>query len=206
MLQEARMGQYKRMFLALLTTIGLTACQSGPPPFECTDAIGCVTIGPDEPIKIGAIQTLSGEVSPLGIDQVRAIELIMADRDNQLLGHPLQLQSEDSLCSGEGGTTAALKIVADPQIIGIIGTTCSGEAVTAAKVMSEAGLVMISGSNTSPSLTSIAGEPGPNWQPGYFRTAHNDAVQSRVAATLPLENSALEKRPPSTMATPTLKV
>jgi len=187
------MGQYKRMFLALLTIIGLAACQSGPPPFECTDAIDCVTIGPGEPIKVGAIQTLSGEVSPLGIDQVRAIELIMADRDNQLLGHPLQLQSEDSLCSGEGGTTAALKIVADPQIIGIIGTTCSGEAVTAAKVMSEAGLVMISGSNTSPSLTSITGEPGPNWQPGYFRTAHNDAVQGRVAATFAFEELGIRK-------------
>jgi branched-chain amino acid transport system substrate-binding protein len=50
-------------------------------------------------------------------------------------------------------------------------------------VASEAGLVMISGSSTAPSLTSAGGEPGPDWQPGFFRTAQNDALSGRVAAT-----------------------
>jgi len=42
---------------------------------------------------------------------------------------------------------------------------------------------MISPSNTSPSLTSdLKGNPGDNWQPGYFRTAHNDLFQGQAAA------------------------
>lgn len=176
------MWQYKGVFLTLLMIILLTACQSAP-SFECTDDIGCVTIGPDEPVEIGVIQALSGEVATLGVDQVRGLELALADRDGQLLGHPVRLHSEDDLCSREGGTVAAEKLESIPQLVAIFGTTCSGAAVPAAKTMSEANLVMISGGNTAPSLTSVSGNQGTDWQPGYFRVAHNDANQGRAAAT-----------------------
>jgi branched-chain amino acid transport system substrate-binding protein len=161
----------------------LAACQPTATPFECTDAIGCVEVAPGDPIKIGALQALSGDMGPQGLDHLQSIELAVDDRDRELLGHPIELQSEDSLCSGEGGTTAALKVAADPQMLGIVGPTCSGAAASAMKVVSEAGLVMISGSSSAPSLTSVAGEPGPDRQPGFFRTAQNDAVVGRAAAT-----------------------
>jgi branched-chain amino acid transport system substrate-binding protein len=170
------------VYLAVLATVFLAACQSAAPPFECTDAIGCVTIGPDEPVKLAALQTLTGEVGTYGIEQVSSSELAIAERGAELLGHPLELQREDELCTEEGGTTGALKIVADPQVVAILGTLCSGPAVPAAKIMSEKGLVMISPSNTAPSLTAMGGEQGADWQPGYFRTAHNDADQGRAAA------------------------
>jgi branched-chain amino acid transport system substrate-binding protein len=86
-----------------------------------------------------------------------------------------------------------LKIVADPQIVAILGTSCSGAAVSAAKIMSEAGLVMISGSNTAPSLTAVDGKQGPNWQPGYFRTVYNDALQGRAAATFVFQKLGLRR-------------
>jgi len=73
--------------------------------------------------------------------------------------------------------------VADPQMVGIIGPTCSGAAASAMKVVSEAGLVIISGSSSAPSLTSVGGEPGPDWQPGFLRTAQNDALSGQAAAT-----------------------
>ncbi len=76
-----------------------------------------------------------------------------------------------------------MKIAADPQVVGIIGPTCSGAAATAIKIVSEAGLVMISGSSTAPSLTSVGGKPGPDWQTGFFRTAQNDAQVGRSAAS-----------------------
>jgi CubicO group peptidase (beta-lactamase class C family)/ABC-type branched-subunit amino acid transport system substrate-binding protein len=50
-------------------------------------------------------------------------------------------------------------------------------------LISEAGMVMISPSNTSPSLTSdLAGTAGKNYYPGYYRTAHNDLYQGAAAA------------------------
>ncbi len=186
----------KRVFpilpLVVLASILLAACQPGTPPFECIDAIGCVDITPGEPIKISVLQVLSGEVSPLGTEQARSIEVAIADR-GELLGHPIELLIEDSLCLSEGGTTAAQKIATLPQIVAIIGPTCSGAAAGAAKVMSEAGLVMVSASNTAPSLTAVGGERGADWQPGYFRTAHNDVVQGRAAATFAFQELGLTR-------------
>lgn len=157
--------------------------------------LGSVTIAEGEPIKIAAAQAISGGVASLGQDQVTAIEIAIEDR-GELMGHPIELTVEDELCNAEGGTTAATNIVADPQILGIIGTSCSGAGVPAAQIMSEAGLVMISGSNTSPSLTALpylADEElaaQENWQEGYFRTAHNDEFQGAAAGQYAFDSGA----------------
>jgi branched-chain amino acid transport system substrate-binding protein len=173
--------------LLLSITVLLAGCRPSPPPFACTDAIGCVEVAPDDPIELGVLQVLSGEQAPFGLSGLRSIELAVDDRGGELLGHPIELRVEDSLCSKEGGATAASKIAADPQIVGIIGPTCSGAAETAVKVVSEAGLVMISGSCSAPPLTSVGGEPGSAWRPGFFRTAQNDALSGRAAATFALQ-------------------
>ena len=50
-------------------------------------------------------------------------------------------------------------------------------------MISEAGSILISGSNTSPSLTSdLFGTAGENYAPGYYRTAHNDLFQGGAVA------------------------
>ncbi len=181
--------------LSLVVFLGIlpVGCKRAEPPFECTDAIGCVDIAPGEPIKLGVLQTLSGGASQGGIEQARAIELALTRWDKQCLGHPVELQVEDERCTPEGGANAALRVVADPQVVGILGTNCSGAAVTAAKIMSEAGLVMISSANTAPSLTSVDGKRGANWYPGYLRTSWNDAVMGRVAATYAFQELGVTK-------------
>jgi branched-chain amino acid transport system substrate-binding protein len=177
------MFQRESFLLLLFVATLLAGCRPTPPPFECADAIGCVEIAPDDAIKIGALQVLSGDLQLFGLSNLRSIELALDDRGGQLLGHPIELQSEDSLCSKEGGATAASRIAADPQIVGIIGPTCSGAAASAMKVVSEADLVMVTGSCSAPSLTSVGGERGSDWHPGFLRTAQNDALSGRVAAT-----------------------
>ena len=171
-----------------------TTTTGGEEPTEPGE-LGAVTVGAGEPISIATIQTISGGTASLGQDQVDATEIAIADRGGELLGHPIDLQVEDGLCSADGGSTAAQAIVANPQVVGILGTSCSGAAVPAAQIMSEAGLVMISGSNTSPSLTALpylSDEPlaaSENWQEGYFRTAHNDEFQGAGAATYAFEDA-----------------
>ena len=147
--------------------------------FECTDAIGCVSIAPGDPIHIAYALTVSGATASLGEDSKGAIEIAIADRGGELLGHPIELSGEDTLCSAEGGQAAGTKISADATIIGVVGTNCSGEARAAMPLISQAGMVMISPSNTNPDLT----DPNhPDHHDGYFRTAHNDLFQGRVAA------------------------
>lgn len=181
------MAARRSLVLLLLVALLWAGCGPATPAFECTDAIGCVEVGPDEPVKIGVLQALSGDMAPQGQSLHRCVELVVAERGHELLGHPLELVSADSLCSGEGGTTAALKIVADPQIVGIVGPTCSGAAATAMDLVSKAGLAMISSSSSSPSLTSVGGERGADWEPGFFRTAQNDSFSGRAAAMFAFE-------------------
>jgi len=156
-------------------------------------ALGTVEIAPGEPIKIASLQSISGATASLGTDQVRGSEIAIEDF-GELMGHPIELQSEDDGCSAEGGTTGAQRIVADPQVVGIIGTSCSGAGVPASQIASEAGLVMISGSNTSPSLTSdLEGNANDAFQPGYARTAHNDLIQGQAAAEYVFNELGLTK-------------
>jgi branched-chain amino acid transport system substrate-binding protein len=173
--------------LVLFTAILLAGCRASATPFACSDPIGCVTISPEEPVRIGVLQALSGDQEPFGVSGLRSTEMALEDRAGKLLGHAVELQIEDSLCSKEGGATAASKLAADPQIAGIVGPSCSGAAETAIPVVSQAGLVMISGSSTAPSLTSAGGEVGEHWQPGFLRTAQNDAQSGRAAATFAFE-------------------
>jgi branched-chain amino acid transport system substrate-binding protein len=187
------MSQGNPLVLLLLAAVLLAGCGPAAAPSECTDTIGCVEVAPGEPIKLGVMQALSGAMAPQGLELLQSTELALDVRGGELLGHPIQLQTEDSLCSGEGGTTAALKIAADPQIVGVVGPSCSGAAATAMKVVSDAGLVMISSSCSAPSLTSVGGESGSDWQLGFLRTAQNDALVGRAAATFAFQQLGLRK-------------
>ena len=144
----------------------------------CDDPLGCVTIGPDDPIRIGYALVLSGPNESLGVDSRRGVEIAIHDRNGELLGHKIELVGEDSQCSAEGGQTAATKLASDQTLLGVIGTNCSSAGEPAAAILSDAGMVLISPSNTAPSLTAPE-----THQPGYLRTAHNDKVQGKAMAT-----------------------
>jgi branched-chain amino acid transport system substrate-binding protein len=122
-----------------------------------------------------------------GIEQSRAAGLAISMRENELLGHPIELKIEDERCSPEGGGNAALRIAANSQAIAVLGTTCSNAAAAALDILSDQGLALISSANTSPFLTEIDDKVGPDWQPGYFRTTWNDNKLSKVAATFTRE-------------------
>lgn len=160
---------------------------------------GEVVIEEGAPIELATLQAISGAVTNLGTDQVRAVELAIEDFGD-IAGHPVQLSmEEDDLCNAEGGQLGAQRIVANPQIVAIIGTSCSGAAVPASEVASGAGYLIISASNTAPALTAVGyfsdegPSPGENWSYGYFRTAHNDEFQGRAAATYAIEELGLSQ-------------
>ena len=149
---------------------------------DCADSLGCIALAPDEPIVIGAMLTHSGANAFFGEDSQGGLELAVLDRGGELLGREIELAVEDEMCTSEGGQAAAQRLAADPTIVGIIGPSCSSAAQGALPIISEAGMLTVSPSNTSPALTSTDIEAGGVWRPGYYRITPNDRFQGELAA------------------------
>jgi branched-chain amino acid transport system substrate-binding protein len=135
-----------------------------------------VTIAPEDPIRVGGAFVISGPNESLGVDSMRGCEIAVDDKV-EVLGHPIELVVEDSLCSAEGGQTAVTKLVSDPSLLGIIGTNCSSAGVPASKIAADANVLLISPSNTAPSLTAPE-----THEKTYLRSCHNDKIQGAAMA------------------------
>lgn len=186
-----RLNSLGLLSLLLVATMILAACpapapaptgDSGASDSEseemsgCDDAIGCVEIAAGEPIRLASALVITGPNESLGLDSQHGVEIAISDR-GEIHGHSVELQPEDDGCSAEGGQTAGQKIVSDPSIVAVIGTSCSGAGVPMSQIVCGAGIAMVSPSNTAPVLT----DPETR-QPCYFRTAHNDKIQGAAMA------------------------
>lgn len=181
----------KRLVIVTLLLFMLVACGGAALADDaCADALGCVEIAPAEKIRFGGLLRLSGPEPWTGNVAINAFQLAAQARDGMLLGREIELLIEDTACSEEGAREAARRMVQDPSIVGIIGTNCSLAAKGALPVFSEAGWLMISPSNSSPFLTNADPDSAGLYEPGYFRTSHNDLFQGALSAQFAL--SALE--------------
>ena len=166
-------------YLLLVATMAMLLSACGGETLECTDPLGCVEVADGDPIQLASSLVISGPNTQLGLDSQWGVEIAIdyANEDGGILGHTITLQPEDDGCNAEGGQTSAQKIVSNPDIVAMIGTSCSGAGVPASEIISEAGYVMVSPSNTAPVLTDADTHGA-----GYLRTAHNDKVQGRAMA------------------------
>lgn len=174
--------------ILMLLTIALVLVACGGESLECTDEIGCVEIAPDESILLSSALVISGPNAYLGLDSQYGVEIAL-DMRGDVLDHAVELLPEDDGCNAEGGQASATKIVSNPQIVAMIGTSCSGAGVPAAKIISDAGYAMVSPSNTAIGLT----DPDQSWNPGYLRTAHNDKIQGAAMADFVYNELGLTK-------------
>jgi branched-chain amino acid transport system substrate-binding protein len=202
---------FKALALGAVLTIVATACASdddggntGDGGIDCaTVEFGCVEVGADEPINLGAAQVISGADATLGQDQVNGLELAIDHLDGEfdqtdgtLLDHPVELTTEDELCSADGGQTAGTALAADTSIVAVVGTSCSSAALGVADtILGDKGILLISGSNTSPALT----DPELH-NPFYARTAHNDRIQGAIVAEFSLDPEQLGAATAATIA------
>ena len=167
--------------IALIITLLLSgACV---PQNMVVSPLGTVVVGPGEDIQIRSLEVLTGSIAELGIPRQRAVALALADY-GPIKGHNVTMGAGlDSLCTAEGGKAAAETAAGDHRVVAVIGTSCSVAAAAASPILSEAGLVMLSSSNTSPSLTSdLRGNPGANYHPGYYRVSSNDLYLGQAVA------------------------
>jgi len=90
----------KRLFnliaLVVVLSMALAACGPKAAAYECTDALGCVTIGPDEPVHIAYWGVLSGPDGTLGEDSKRGVEIAIDDMGGKFHDHAISLTTEDA--------------------------------------------------------------------------------------------------------------
>lgn len=183
--------------LALTTMLagGLTGCggtQSGSTIPECPPE-ECVIVGVGQPIYLGLLLndgSASGQDTEdtvrLGIDY---LDGEFDGVDGQLYGHSVVLVESPEDCTPDSGIKAAELLLDQPDLVAVIGTTCSASALDAAvPLLSEAKILTISSTNTSPKLTELESR-----QRFYFRTAINDLIQATVSADFAVEQLALTR-------------
>ena len=162
-----------------LATLVVSAAAAAETKGPVTDDIGVVAIPKGAPIQIGAYWVMSGADSALGIDEQRGVQIAIKDRGGTLLGHPIQLNTEDDGCNAEGGQTAATKLAANPNTAIVLGPACSSAATAGAPILWKAGITDIATATTAPKLTAPDRKPE---YAGYMRTVYSDNDQGAADA------------------------
>ena len=188
-------GRMAAVRVAMLAAVLATAACSGDDVTHAPDSdrlgdgsLGIVEVPAGEAVQIRSLNTITGDVAYLGIPNQRGAELAVADF-GPVNGFDVDLGTRyDDLCSSDGAQAAAQTIIADEDVIGVIGPSCSTAAVAAAPLVTAAGMVLFAPSNTSPTLTSdLAGNPGLNHSVGYYRTSNNGLFVGEAMARFAYE-------------------
>lgn len=104
-----------------------------------------------QPITIGFIGPLSGDLASYNAHIKNAIELALRDLKTQ--GKQVGVIFEDGKCNGEDARVALSKLVNDNQVHVVIGGICSGETLAMAPLAEEKLVVLLSPSASSPNIT-----------------------------------------------------
>ncbi|WP_424214309.1 branched-chain amino acid ABC transporter substrate-binding protein [Streptomyces sp. BI20] len=154
--------------------------------------------GGDITVSIGVDAPLSGDLSALGLGIKNSADLAakIANDKKFVKGVTFKIVPLDDQAQPSSGQQNATKLVADKDVLGVVGPLNSSVSESMQKVFDDAKLVQVSPANTSPSLSQ-----GPKWAEGqkvrtyksYFRTATTDAIQGPFAAQY-LFNDAGKKK------------
>lgn len=138
-------------------------------------------------IKIAVQAPLSGEQAALGEHIKLGAQLAVEEASKAFkdLGYELVLVPQDDQAKPEVGVANARNMVADPDVLVIVGHFNSGVALPASEVYKDAMLVMISPANTATEITD-RGYPNVN------RVCGRDDVQGPVGARFAAENLKLK--------------
>ncbi|MFF2039340.1 branched-chain amino acid ABC transporter substrate-binding protein [Kitasatospora sp. NPDC058170] len=169
--------------IAVIGALSLTACGSrGEKKSGDGNNAGATTT-----VTIGIDAPLSGDLSALGLGIRNSVELAVkqANEKNEVPGVKFQIKSLDDTGKPAPGQQNATQLVADKDVIGVVGPLNSSVAQSMQQIFNDANLVQI-----SPANTGVALSQGEKWASGvkarpfksYFRTATTDAVQGPFAA------------------------
>ena len=141
-----------------------------------------------ETLKLGVAGAHSGELASYGTPSLNAA-ILVADEFNAkggVLGRQVEIVAQDDLCKAEVATAAATKLISDG-VAAVMGHICSGPCKATLPLYTNAHMISMSPSATTPALT----QSGEN--PTFFRTIANDNDSAIVGAKFIVEVLKLDK-------------
>lgn len=129
-----------------------------------------------EPIVIGALLPLSGEGATYGLPAQRVLNIAMNDINNSggVNGRQIKLEFEDGGCGADMANKAINSLVSIKKVKVVIGGFCSSETLTAAPVVEQNRVLLLSPASSSPKITT-AGD-------FVFRNYPSDNAQGEALA------------------------
>jgi branched-chain amino acid transport system substrate-binding protein len=146
---------------------------------------GCGAKSENE-VRLGINAELTGSKPTVGDSCKKAMELLVAqvNQDGGLkVGDkkiPLKLYVEDNEDKAESAAAAAQKLISQNNVLAVIGPNASGNAIPAARICEDNGVIMISPWSTNPKTTE-----GKNF---IFRSCFIDDFQGQVMAKFARQN------------------
>ena len=146
---------YKLAFAAMLAA-GIVGCGKEEPKAEAPK-VAAPAAEPSVTVKIAHAGPLTVKTPHLGKDDENGVALAVAQANDKKMkiGGKLvkfEMMSEDDQGDPKVGSTVAQKLI-DAKVVAVIGHLNSGVAIPASEAYDKAGIPMISGSATNPTLT-----------------------------------------------------
>lgn len=139
-------------------------------------------------LTIGVVAPLSGDLSAVGNGIKNGVDLAIkqANEKKTVKGYTLTVDAQDDTAKADVGATVAAKLVAESNVVGVVGPLNSSVAKSVAPVMAQANLVVISPSNSNVDLTGrgalLTGGTQVRPYKSYFRVVASDDIQGPFAA------------------------
>jgi len=99
-----------------------------------------------EPIRIGAILSVTGPASFLGAPEARTLEMLVEEQNRKggVLGHKIELVVKDSAASPEKAFSFAKQLIDENKVFAIIGPSTSGETMKIKGLAEETRTILLS--------------------------------------------------------------
>jgi branched-chain amino acid transport system substrate-binding protein len=151
--------------------------------------------GEADTVKIGLIAELTGDVPAVGASCRNAAEMAVKEINDagglDLAGkkYQVKLYIEDNAGKADQSASAAQKLIAQQNVLSIVGPNASRYAIPASEVAESGKVVLITPWSTTPKTTldSKTGAP----KKYVFRACFTDPFQGRVLAKFAIDNLKL---------------
>ncbi|WP_160672267.1 branched-chain amino acid ABC transporter substrate-binding protein [Clostridium sp. C8-1-8] len=166
----------KLLFLSMATMLTTTIAMAG-----CTKGANSSSNGAT--VKIASVSPLSGSQAAIGESIKNGAKLALTERSDEFkkLNINLQFSPQDDQADPKVGVSVAQKLIADKDVLGVVGHYNSGVAIPSSEIYKNVNLAMVSPANTAVAVT----------ERGYDdvnRICTRDDVQGPVAADFALSD------------------